>query len=124
MLGSLFEIEILILENELKEQYDDVLDDLKLSSNEYKDWKTIHIDRIHLKPEFVGQDKGYPIIKQIFEFALEKHCDVTLFWDTDSGQALEDLWRYKYGFEYEPFSQDNKLIKLVTEIEFDLENSI
>ena len=94
-----------LLNEQLTDKYKHVLKEFRLYPKkifEGTDVETnsLHIESIYVKDEYVGKKEGQKILEEIFEWCLEEGCNVTLYWDTDGGQVLEDLWRYDYGFEY------------------------
>lgn len=94
-----------LLTEQLSEKYKNVLqefqlDIMKIYEGTDVEQNALHIQTIYMKKEYVGKKEGQKILEEIFDWCLEQNCNVTLYWDTDGGQSLEDLWRYDYGFEY------------------------
>lgn len=94
-----------LLTEELSEKYKDVLQEFQLYTMRIYEGtdveqNALHIQTIYVKEQYVGKKEGQKILEEIFDWCLKEGCHVTLYWDTDGGQALEDLWRYDYGFEY------------------------
>ena len=94
-----------LLTEQLSEKYKDILQEfqrytMKIYEGTDVEQNSLHIQTSYVKEQYVGKKEGQKILEEIFDWCLEEGCHVTLYWDTDGGQALEDLWRYDYGFEY------------------------
>jgi len=94
-----------LLTEQLKHKYKNVLKEfqlytMKIYEGTDVEQNALHIQTIYMKEEYIGKKEGQKILEEIFDWCLEQNCNVTLYWDTDGGQSLEDLWRYDYGFEY------------------------
>ena len=121
-----------LLNERLSNKYSEYIHQFKLLTKDIYEGddfeqRTLFIQSIYLKDEYVGKQIGRKIMNDIFDFCYENDCNVTLYWDTEGGQKLEDLWREQYGFEYyqtfvdkygmryvTPDYKDNLLVKEVT----------
>ena len=108
--------EIKLLQEQLLKKYKKVLSELILTTKMIYEGTdhaevTLHIATIYVKDKYIGKREGQKILEEIFDWCLENNYNVTLYWDTDGGQALEDLWRYDYGFEYYDYYLERDGIK-------------